>query len=155
LIARTLRAMVMTLAIVASPAGASAALGGDVSSVEADRVRMHAALLRTVRVNAYTLTEIQSSSGTTIREYVSSTGTVFAVAWQGPWPPDLRQVLGPYFAQYQRGTQAAQQHRKSRGSLLIQDAGLVVQVSGHPRAFFGRAYVPNLMPPGVQASAIQ
>ena len=32
-----------------------------------------------------------------VREYVNSSGTVFAIAWEGPWLPDLRQVLGDHF----------------------------------------------------------
>ena len=68
---------------------------------------MQGALLRIARDDAYTVHEMQSSSGTAVREYVSSTGTVFAVAWQGPWLPDLRQLLGPYFDDYQRALQTA------------------------------------------------
>ena len=55
-------------------------------------------------------------SGTTVREYVSSNGTVFAVAWQGPWLPDLRQMLGPYFDDYQRALQSTTGKRRARGS---------------------------------------
>ena len=95
---------------------------------------MQGALLRIVRVDTYTLHEVQSSSGTTIREYVSSNGTVFAVAWQGPWLPDLRDS-GPYFDQYQLAMQTAQGGRRARGMLTISQPDLVVQMSGHLRAF--------------------
>ena len=142
--------------IVALPVSAFAALGGNVASVDTDRVRMQGALLRIVRGDAYTLHEVQSSSGTTIREYVSSTGTVFAVAWQGAVAPqsaaDSRHVS---FDQYQRTVQAAQGSRRARGSLAINQPDLVVQMSGHPRAFSGRAYVPRLMPQSVQAEVIR
>ena len=76
--------MCATVALVALPASALAILGSDASSVDADRVRMQGALLRIVTSDAYTVHEVQSSSGTTVREYVSSGGKVFAVASTAP-----------------------------------------------------------------------
>jgi uncharacterized protein DUF2844 len=149
------RVLGVALVVIALPVSAFAALGDNTASIESDRVRMQAALLRIVRSDAYTLHEVQSSSGTTIREYVSSTGTVFAVAWQGPWLPNLRQILGTYFDQYQRAARAAQGRRHARGSLAISQPDLVVQMSGHPRAFSGRAYVPRLLPQSIQADVIR
>ena len=141
--------------IVILPATVLAALGGDAASVDADRVRIQGALMRIVRNNSYALHEIRSASGTTIREYVSTSGTVFAVAWQGPWLPDLRQVLGAHFDQYETAMRSARRARKGRGSLVIDGPDLVVQMTGHPRSFFGRAYVPALMPQGVQVESIR
>jgi hypothetical protein len=137
------------------PAPASATLGQSESSVTDDRVRMQAALVRIVRNDAFTVHEVQAASGTTVREYVSSTGTVFAVAWQGPWMPDLRQVLGTYFDDYQRARQTPSGQRRARGSITVDLPDLMVQISGHPRAFSGRAYVPRLMPLQVKAESIR
>jgi hypothetical protein len=153
--ASRLIAIGITMAIVALPISASASLGGDASSVDADRVRVQGALLRNVRSDAYTLNEVQSSSGTLIRQYISSTGTVFGVAWEGPWLPNLRQILGPYFDTYQRTVQATPGNRRARGSFTIDLPDLVVQMRGHPRAFSGRAYVPRLIPQRVQAESIR
>ncbi|SRR5579871_5464523 len=132
-----------------------AALGGGVSSVDADRVKMQAALLRIQTSEAYTLHEIQSAAGITVREYVSSSGDVFGVAWNGPAMPDLAQVLGTYFPAYQRAVQEQRQAHRARGPLAIDDGDLVVQVSGHMRSYVGRAYVKRLMPASVQPSAIR
>jgi hypothetical protein len=132
-----------------------AALGGSVSSVDADRVKMQAALLRIQARNAYTLHEIQSAAGTTVREYVSSSGDVFGVAWNGPAMPDLSQVLGAYFPAFQRAVQQQRQTRRGRGPLTIDDGELVVQVTGHMRSFSGRAYVKRLMPARVDSSSIR
>jgi hypothetical protein len=141
--------------ILTLPTTAFAALGGDAASVDADRVRIQGALMRIVRNDSYALHEIRSASGTMIREYVSTSGTVFAVVWQGPWLPDLRQVLGAHFDQYETAMRSAQRERKGRGSVLIDGPDLVVQMTGHPRSFFGRAYVPALMPQGVQVESIR
>ncbi len=99
------------------PATVLAALGGDAASVDTDRVRMQGALMRIARSDTYALHEMRSASGTMVREYVSTSGTVFAVVWQGPWLPDLRQVLGNHFDQYQTAMRTAQRARKGRGSL--------------------------------------
>jgi Protein of unknown function (DUF2844) len=143
------------LLILTLPSSASAALGGNVASVDADRVHVEGSLTRIVRSDAYALHEIRSASGTMVREYVNSSGTVFAVAWEGPWLPDLRQVLGDHFDHYQSAMVARQRVRKGRGSILIDEPGLVVQASGHPRAFWGRAYLPALLPPGMQIEVIR
>jgi hypothetical protein len=80
---------------------------------------------------------------------------VFAVAWDGPWLPDLRQVLGDQFDRYQAAMQSRQRARTGRGAVVIDEQGLVVQMSGHPRAFTGRAYLPGLLPAGVQLESIR
>jgi hypothetical protein len=143
------------LAVLLLPQMAFASLGGDLSSVDADRARMQGAVLRIVRADQYVLHEIRSASGTTIREYVSSTGTVFAVAWDGPWLPDMQQVLGPFFERYQQAAQMIRQARRGRGPLSIVDADFVVQTGGHQRAFTGRAYLPARLPQGVQTDSIR
>ena len=94
-------------AMLAFPFAMSASLGGDATSVQADQARMQGSLQKT-SANSYEVHEIQASTGVAVREYVSPAGKVFAVTWQGPFHPDLRQVLGAYFEQYAQGTQANQ-----------------------------------------------
>src|SRR5476649_2319909 len=120
---------------------ASATLGGDASSVDADRVRLLGALRGITRTNDVAVHEMQSAAGTVLREYVTSTGTVFGVAWQGPWMPDLRQILGTYFEPYQAAVRATRKARGRRGPIVIDTPDLVMRVSGHQRAFSGTAYL--------------
>ncbi|HEX9276806.1 MAG TPA: DUF2844 domain-containing protein [Casimicrobiaceae bacterium] len=145
-------ALLVGWAIVAGIAAlpARAALGGGEATVEADRLQV-GGTLRVLRLAAYTVHELQVPSGTVVREYVSPAGTVFGVAWQGPSMPDLRQVLGTYFDRYVD----AVTKRKARGPVLIEQPGLVVQSSGHMRAFVGRAYIPEAFPQGVVADAVR
>lgn len=128
-------------------APAVAALGGDASSAQADQLSMKASA-RSTATGRFTVHELQAPSGTTVREFASPAGKVFAVTWQGPWVPDLRQILGDYFEPY---VQAAQAKRAGRGPLEIRSGGLVAQSGGRMRAFAGRAYVPELMPADVSA----
>jgi hypothetical protein len=139
------------LLMIALPAWAG--LGEDVSSVQADQARMQGSLRSTQR-QAYTVHEIRAASGTVVREYVSA-GKVFAVAWQGPWPPDMRHVLASYFDQYQRATQTQVSGRTGRRPLLIELPGLVVQSAGHMRSFAGRAYIPEMLPPEMSRETIR
>jgi uncharacterized protein DUF2844 len=141
-------------AVLLLPFPASASLGGDATSVQADQAKMQGSL-RTTSNAAYTLHEIQTPTGVAVKEYLSTTGKVFAVTWQGPFHPDLRQLLGTYFDQFVQAEQAQRAQRRGRGPMQIQQAGLVVQVGGHMRAFVGKAYVPQMLPAGVRAEDIR
>jgi hypothetical protein len=146
--------LVMAAALVATAAPAWGSLGGDAASVQADQIHLQGT--RTLKAaNSYTVHEIQAASGTVVREYVSAAGKVFAIAWHGPWMPDMRQLLGSYFDQYAQANQAQRGARMRRGPILINQPGLVVQIGGHQRAFAGRAYVPEMLPSGVSAENIQ
>jgi hypothetical protein len=141
-----------TTLITVSPA--FAALGEPVSSVQADQAHMQGTL-RTTQSQAYTIHEIRAATGTIVREYVSSSGRVFAVAWQGPWPPDMRQILGSYFEQYQQAVQAPTNSPAGRKPLRIEQPGFVVHAGGHMRSFTGHAYIPDMLPQGVSAEEIR
>jgi Protein of unknown function (DUF2844) len=140
-----------TLLMIDSPA--LAGLGEDASSVQADQAQMLGSL-RSTQIQSYAVHEIHGATGTTVREYVSG-GKVFAVSWQGPWPPDMRQILASYFDQYQQAAQTQVSSRAGRGPLRIEQPGLVVQSGGHMRSFAGRAYIPEMLPPEVSGEAIQ
>jgi hypothetical protein len=145
--------LIATATVVLLSPFAFAGLGEDVSSIQADQAHMQASL-RTTQTSAYTLHEIQAPSGVIVREYVSA-GKVFAVAWEGPWPPDMRQVLASYFGPYEQAAQAQLNSRSARRPFMVELPGLVVQSGGHMRSFAGRAYIPETLPQGVSAEAIR
>lgn len=130
---------------------AMAELGGNAASIEADLAHLKASR-RVVNAQKYTVHEMHMSSGTVVREFVTAQGQVFAVAWQGPFMPDLRQVLGSYYEPY---LNEAKFSRSRRGPVLVQQTDLVVHSGGHMRAFFGRAYLPQLLPTDVQVDEIK
>jgi hypothetical protein len=133
---------------------ARASLGGDSASIEADQVHLQGTRI-TTPAESYTVHEIRAATGTVVREYVSSEGRVFAIAWHGRWLPDLRQLLGSYFEQYRAAVQSRSGTRMVRKPVTIDQPGLVVQIGGHIRAFAGSAYVPGMLPSGVRAEDIQ
>ena len=91
------------------PVPAAAHLGGDAVSVDTDRQVFHAQL-RSIPMQQYNRHEISSASGSWVHEYATRQGTVFAVTWQGPLPPDLQQLFGKYYEQFQAAA-AAQMRR--------------------------------------------
>ena len=140
--------------VLMTSSAAYAALGGDITSVQADQVHMQGSM-RATNAEGYSVQEIQGAHGIIVREYVSSAGKVFGVAWQGPWPPDLHQLLGSYFDKYVQAAQTQSASRRGHGPLVVELPDLVVQAGGHARAFVGRAYVPGLIPASVRAEVVQ
>jgi hypothetical protein len=140
------------MAALGSASPARAGLGGDVSSVEADRASLKGALTGFSTVQGYGVHELTTSSGVHIREYVAG-GKVFAVSWQGPVIPDLHQVLGAYYAGFARAATAP--HAGSRRHLRVEQPGLVVESNGRMRAFYGRAWDPALLPANFSVADIR
>jgi hypothetical protein len=137
------------------PSAASASLGGMAATVEADRVRMNGALVGIQLRGSYTVHSVQSPTGITIRQYYTSNGRVFGIAWEGPWQPDLRQLFGEYFDRYRSGVQRARTTRAARGRVAIDDGAFVVRIGGHLHAIAGVAYIPQLFPIGVDAAVVR
>lgn len=141
------------LALAALPA--LAALGDNVASVAADRAHLHGQLKGVTASTGFTVQEIDELTGTVVREYVSPNGTVFAVSWTGPSIPDLRQIFGSYFQQYLSASSRARHGAAARRHFEVTQPDLIVQSSGHMRAFHGRAYVPSLIPSGITPGDIR
>ncbi len=133
-------------------APAWASLGGDAASIAADQVHLRGTR-QIVPGQSYSVHEIRTESGIVVREFVSTEGHVFAVAWHGPWPADLRQVLGSYFDQYTQAVQ--QQSSPGHRFIKVEQPELVVHMGGHPHAFVGRAFIPSMVPSGVRVEDLQ
>jgi hypothetical protein len=131
------------------PVTVFAHLGGDGTSVHDDGAAL-SGQLRTTSMLQYDAHELTLPSGTVVHEYVSRSGAVFAISWQGPLPPDLSQLLGTYFPRFTDAASAAiqAQHGLQRQLSSVQP-DFVVQSVAHLRSFRGKAYVPALVPEGV------
>lgn len=138
------------LILAAAPSFAS--LGDDVSSVQSDQAHINARL-RTSQTSAYSVHELQTPTGTVIREFASPAGRIFAVSWQGSSLPDLQQLLGSHFQDFQQAVKA-QNRRPVGGPLYVQQNGLVVEIGGHMRSIRGRAYLPDEVPAGVRVEEL-
>ena len=148
---RSLRVLLPSVLLaLAFPAWAS--LGDNVTTVQSDKVHMKGSL-RTVATQHYVKHEITMPTGQVVREFVSPEGTVFGVAWQGQFQPDLQQVLGSYFEPVKQA--AAAQQRHGHGPVSVETSGFVFRQAGNARNFHGSAYVPAMVPQGVDVSEIQ
>ena len=112
------------------------------------------ARVQSTPLGSYTLHELQSPTGTTVREFESSSGTVFAVAWKGPFPPNLKQLLGSQFGQFQE-TLENLSGRAGHGPITIQLPNLVVQLAGHAGDYAGRAHIPDKIPASTSLESIR
>ncbi len=150
----------MGAVLLALSAPAFAVLGDNAASVLNDQARMRGTL-RSVDNQTYVMHEITASYGAKVREYVSPSGVVFGVAWDGQFPPNFEQLLGPYFQQLQQATaqqKAADEANgqvRRRGPVLIQSSGIVFAQSGHMHSYHGTAYIPQLIPQNVTAGDIR
>lgn len=136
------------LLLCSSPA--SAALGGDASSIGTGQTHLLASA-RIQRATTHTMHELQAATRTKVREYLGNDGKIFAVAWQGPFRPDLRQLLGSYYETYLKAAKT----RVARGPVNIALPGLVIHMSGHQRSFYGRAYLVDRVPQGLSTDEIR
>lgn len=146
-----MRAFLLLLLTTILPLSAWAVLGKAYDSVVADQGHMAAQLRSTAQIG-FAVYEITSPYGERVREFATPAGVVFGVSWSGPVVPDLKQLLGDYFPEFQQGAQAAGARRRA---LSIESEHLVLQSAGHMRAFHGRAYIPALVPSGVSAEVVQ
>jgi Protein of unknown function (DUF2844) len=144
-------ALVVAFSFLHAPA-ARAALGASRGDLLQD-----AAALQTTRVTitareGYDVHEMISPDGTAVRAYVEPGGRVFAVTWSGKVQPDLRVVLGPYYARY---LDAARAPHPSHHVLALNAPDLVLSVVKLPRGFAGHAHLPSLVPAGTSVDALR
>ncbi len=146
--------LALGVALLAAAGEARAALGEPVGSIATDRESLLAVRHATTTHTGYSIHEF-ASDGTMVREYVSPSGIVFGIAWNGLAHPDLRPLLGAYAGEYEAALQQAPRKPGPRRHETLQTGRVVVEKWGHMRNLQGRAYAPALIPPGVTADEIR
>ena len=140
---------------------AHAVLGGDAASTAVIgkslpgvvKMAKRAAVQKaTTSENLYTVQETDSP-GTIVREFITRDGKVFAVAWQGIVEPDLAVLFGDSYSEYQ-AEQSKRQPSHERHA-VTETTHLIVRRSGHLRDRRGTAYIPSLVPDGVNAGDLE
>jgi len=149
---KMLRLLILAAACMGAPA-ARAALGGSAAGIGADAAQLHGSL-QASQGAAFSTVTITTDNGITVREFVDSSGLVFAVNWSGPAVPDLHGLLGEYFANYTQVLSALPNAGRQR-AIHVVTAGLVVLSGGHLRAYSGLAYLPVRIPAGVAIEALR
>lgn len=147
-----MKKMVSLLVWACLSTNAYATLGEAVDSVEKDRASADGTRRSVITRDRFTVQTIESDAAV-IREYVSSSGIVFGLAWSGITHPNLEKLLGSYWTEY-RKADAKSPRTRGRRSHQVKSARVVVQKWGHMRKLQGRAYDPALLPEGVSADEI-
>jgi uncharacterized protein DUF2844 len=151
------------LLVGASPNRARAALGASADSVAADAAAFQAAgvsrvarpVLNAPALDGYAVARMTAAGGIAVTEYVGPDAKVFAVSWRGRRPPDLSVLLGSYFAQYQDAARAGGLTAHGLHHASVRGGDVAVETAGHMRDMWGRAWLPAMLPPGVEESEIR
>ena len=98
---------------------------------------------------AYTVSTIVAPTGTVVQEFVNAQQVVFAVVWRGPVLPDLSAFFGDHYVAFQRAAKERRAAGQRGGALLAQQPDLVMVSRGRMGRFQGHAYIPSLVPSGV------
>ena len=131
-----------------------AGLGESADSIASDREALSAVHRASNVHNGYTVQEF-ASDATSVREYVSPSGIVFGVAWNGLTYPDLTPLLGSYASEYQQALKQEPRNPGHRPYSAVRTDRVVVEKWGNMRNLQGRAYAPALIPPGVSIDEIK
>jgi hypothetical protein len=102
---------------------------------------------------SYSVDTTTLANGTTVREYVGASGIVFAVAWSGPFLPDLRELLGQHFTTLTSAS--ARQPKAGHHRVSVATTDVTIESTGHMRAYAGRAWVTRLLPAGFDTDTIE
>ena len=142
----------MCLLLLASPA-ALATLGQPAATALQDGTpRTQARQLQSASGAQVQDQSIVTPTGVAVHEF-SSGGVIFAIRWSGARMPDLSRLLGDYFPQYTAAVKAGLVRRRHPPTNL-HDTQVVVHTGGHMRAYYGSAYVPDLVPAGVDLQSL-
>ena len=135
---------------------AQAVLGATADTIRADQIRYKGARTESASANGLMTThEIRLRDGSGIKQYVNAAGVVFAVSWRTRLKPDLEALLGPQFTLHAATVSAASGVAGMKRQNSIRQPDLVVHQGGRMNAFAGLAYVPPLVPEGIDAELLR
>jgi hypothetical protein len=156
------------LFILGASSAARATLGQPASSISEDAYQMNATAgvnpnHLTPRLSAqiapnsgsFTVEQITTPDGAVVSEYIDQGGTVFAVSWRGPKPPNVAALLGTYFKQYSEAANSGAPSPFGIHTASAHASDVTVESAGHMGFMWGRAYLPARMPAGVNPSEIK
>ena len=133
---------------------AQAVLGAAQDTVQSDQLRFHGQHHQRTQW-PMTVHDIRLGDGSGITQYVNPAGQVFAVSWHTRLKPDLTALLGAHYPGVDAAGGAAEGIAAARRQRSVRRANLVLHQGGRAGAFSGLAYVPALVPQGVDADALR
>ena len=155
-----LRATAAALVIAASgPAhaqlGAIVAINAAGTSSSVNPANATAPVLHQAANSAVRWQESTDANQIRVRQYVSSSGQVYAVSWDGPTMPDVAVLLGTSFDRYRQEANTALPNASGLHSSRVSTSDLMAETAVRLRDFSGRAWLPSALPAGVTAADIE
>jgi hypothetical protein len=152
-----MKSLKIALALAAlAPLAAYAALGAApvarTHAMAASRSLLQSSVTTGASAASYTVREAKDADGVTIREYVLPTNVVFAVTWHGPVRPDMSELLGSYFPNF---VSPGDGRPRGIGPMVQHNGDFHIESAGHTGYFFGKAYLPRLVPANVRMENLQ
>jgi hypothetical protein len=135
---------------------AEAALGEGSDSIQRDQMRMASSVRRQATALRYQVHTLSTADGSSVQEYVTPGGRVFAVTWHTRYKPDFEKLLGVHHLTYvSLAREAAAARPGIQRHLNLSRGDLVVHSQGFLNTFFGNAYLLSLLPEGVTPDEIR
>jgi hypothetical protein len=141
------------LILALASAHAWATLGQSEATVKSDQLQLKSQE-QAQTLEAYTVHQLTTDAGQTVKEFVSPQGIVFGVSWQGRSVPDMTQLLGTYINNLQTAT-PAQKHIQPRRGITVQNGDFVYSNFCRMQMCSGRAYIVSVVPRNVSAESIR
>ncbi len=139
---------IFSIFLLALPLASQAELGGNLASINQEQ-KTFGSSLSSAPQTGYTIYTQTINPGLVIKEYLTTNGNVFAVAWKGPNLPNFQVVLGAYYANYLTALQ------NNPRAIFFQDDNIVIESGGMMGGYVGRAYLPKQFPAGITPANIQ
>ena len=144
--------------ILCMPMYAFATLGQNTASIATDAAQLgvETADMQTIKaessagIESYSVYRMTTLSGVEIKQFVSN-DKVFAMVWQGESVPNLIQLLGKYFHDYESATPKY----KSLTLQSIEQQDFIAYFGNARGRYYGKALVPSLMPEGLNYTSIK
>lgn len=141
------------LIVVLGSVPAWATLGQYEGSVSVDQQNLRSQD-RVQSYQTYKVHQLTTANGTVVREFISPNGMVFGVAWQAPFMPDVKQLLGSYVNSLQNAT-PADTRVHDRRAMVVKTSDFIYVSGGHMRFYRGHAFVPSLVPSNVSVEVVR
>jgi hypothetical protein len=146
-----IRSFAMSMGLLLAAGAAMAGL--DDAPTRGDGATVETTQAATAAGVAYAVLHRTLRSGVAVDEYVDAGGKVFALAWSGPFKPNLKRLLGRHFEAFR--DRGAARHGGPRSRLAVDTGEAVVVSEGHMGAFEGRAWLPSRLPAGFDPQGMQ
>ena len=150
---RVKSAFAAVVVLVLASAHAWATLGQSEATVTSDRLQLNSRE-QVQTFDSYTVHQLTTDAGQTVKEFVSPQGIVFGVSWQGRSVPYMTQLLGTYVNNLQTAT-AAQKRILPRRGIAVTTNDFVYSNFCRMQMCSGQAYVVSILPRNVSAGAIR